>query len=235
MRQIRALTPGGELKLTNSSKKYRRERSGPIFFNFMARRPVAKEKILEAAQILFWQGGYCGVSMDEVCAAAGVNKGSLYHYHSNKGYLALAVIDRNQEFALGPLQGELLDLPPGERIFAYYDRVLEAQRAFAAGRGRFPGCPFLKLAAEAPEAGEDEARIRGAIEQWIEAIEAFLGQALQELRPERDPLEAGALAGQLLIHWEGAMLMSEARNHAAPLESARAMTVRLLDDWQRGR
>ncbi|MFD2875535.1 TetR/AcrR family transcriptional regulator [Paenibacillus rhizoplanae] len=44
-----------------------------------------KSRILHNASSLFAQKGYGAVSMNEVCLAAKVSKGSLYHHFSQQG------------------------------------------------------------------------------------------------------------------------------------------------------
>ncbi|BCG60337.1 TetR/AcrR family transcriptional regulator [Paenibacillus sp. URB8-2] len=43
-----------------------------------------KETILLHAKALFSQKGYKGVSISDICAAAGLSKGSIYHHFKNK-------------------------------------------------------------------------------------------------------------------------------------------------------
>lgn len=50
-----------------------------------------REKVLEAAALVFLQRGYVGASMEQVRQAAGVSNGSLYHHFSTKAELADAL------------------------------------------------------------------------------------------------------------------------------------------------
>jgi AcrR family transcriptional regulator len=47
-------------------------------------RQFQEEAVLEEAMKLFWQRGYDGLSMDELCAALGLSKPSLYGAFGNK-------------------------------------------------------------------------------------------------------------------------------------------------------
>jgi AcrR family transcriptional regulator len=53
--------------------------------------------LLKAARRLFAQRGYGSVSLDEVCARAGVTKGALYHHFESKQDLFLAVYEQVEE------------------------------------------------------------------------------------------------------------------------------------------
>jgi AcrR family transcriptional regulator len=52
------------------------------------------ERLLRAARELFATAGYAGTSLEAVCAAAGVTKGSLYHHFDGKAELFEAVFAR---------------------------------------------------------------------------------------------------------------------------------------------
>ncbi|MER0246167.1 helix-turn-helix domain-containing protein [Streptomyces sp. HSW2009] len=88
---------------------------------------------LDAAARLFAEHGVDGVSMDQVAAAAGVGKGTLFRRFGDKSGLAVALLDARERV----LQEAILSGPPplgpgapdGERlaafIGAYFDYLLE--------------------------------------------------------------------------------------------------------------
>jgi TetR/AcrR family transcriptional repressor of nem operon len=64
-----------------------------------ARRPPAKEALLEVATRLFRTQGYDATSIDDICRAAGVTKGALFHYFANKQAIAAACLEAWDEMA----------------------------------------------------------------------------------------------------------------------------------------
>jgi Transcriptional regulator len=58
---------------------------------------VTKKRIIDKAKHLFIRKGYGAVSMNEVCEAAEVSKGSLYHHFKSKDELFLQVIEEDSE------------------------------------------------------------------------------------------------------------------------------------------
>lgn len=80
-------------------------------------------KVLAAAERLFAERGVAAVSMDDVAAAAGVGKGTLYRRFGDKGGLAIALLDEQER----RLQEDLLHgspplgpgAPAAERIAAF--------------------------------------------------------------------------------------------------------------------
>ena len=65
-------------------------------------------RVLAAAERLFGERGVAGVTMDDVAAAAGVGKGTLYRRFTDKGGLAIALLDERER----ELQQLILTGPP---------------------------------------------------------------------------------------------------------------------------
>jgi AcrR family transcriptional regulator len=80
-------------------------------------QPVARERadaarnrlrVLDAAERLFAEHGVACVTMDDIAAAAGVGKGTLYRRFTDKGGLAVALLDERER----ALQAGILSGPP---------------------------------------------------------------------------------------------------------------------------
>jgi AcrR family transcriptional regulator len=65
-------------------------------------------KVLDAAERLFAERGITAVTMDDVAAAAGVGKGTVYRRFTDKGGLAVALLDERER----ELQHAILNGPP---------------------------------------------------------------------------------------------------------------------------
>jgi TetR/AcrR family transcriptional regulator, transcriptional repressor for nem operon len=91
-----------------------------------ATAPIAhssKTKLLDAALKVIRSKGYSATTLDDICAAAGVTKGSFFHHFSGKEDLALAAV-RHWNVLTGGLFAsaayqQVAD--PRERILAYID------------------------------------------------------------------------------------------------------------------
>ena len=213
--------------LTKLSKKGDGAR-GVVYIGRMPRRPEAKAKILETALLLFWQKGPAAVSMDEVGRAAGVHKGSLYHYHRDRDALALAVVDEMRS-RTGEVLGRAREIAdPRTRLLHYFDTVARLQGDIAREHGQFPACPIATMAADAP--GDDPV-LRAATESVFRDILGLIDEVLAELRPGASKRARAAAAEDLLIVWEGAQTLAGARNEPTPFKRARALTIKLLEAW----
>lgn len=65
------------------------------------RKEVRSQELLAAALDLFVERGYAATRLDDVAARAGVSKGTLYLYFSNKKDLFNAVVRENMLLAIG--------------------------------------------------------------------------------------------------------------------------------------
>src|SRR5260221_10847292 len=106
----------------------------------MAPRKTANspaERILAAADKLFYQQGIRAVGVDAIVAEAGVSKRTLYNYYATKDDLIAAyLIGRFKHIAPS-------DAPPRQQILGYFDYL---ERAFA--RPDFRGFPYVNAVAE---------------------------------------------------------------------------------------
>ena len=83
----------------------------------------SRSKLLDAALQVIRTKGYVATTVDDICAMAGVTKGSFFHHFKSKDELALATIDHwnvmtGGFFAQAPYQ-QISD--PRERVLAYID------------------------------------------------------------------------------------------------------------------
>ena len=86
-------------------------------------QPDSKTKLLDATLGLVRQKGYSATRVEDVCAAAGVTKGSFFHHFNSKEDLALTAVahwDANTSsfFASAPYHQPA---DPLERLLAYID------------------------------------------------------------------------------------------------------------------
>lgn len=56
--------------------------------------PETRERLYESAQRLMIEKGYPATSIDEICTAAGVTKGSFFHYFGSKDQLGRELLER---------------------------------------------------------------------------------------------------------------------------------------------
>src|SRR5437773_2548746 len=99
------------------------------------------ERILAAADKLFYAQGIRAVGVDTVAAEAGVSKRTLYNHYPSKDALIAAYLTARFKH-LAPS-----DAPAREQILGNFDRL---ERLIADGR--FRGCPYVNAV---PDLGAD--------------------------------------------------------------------------------
>ncbi len=84
---------------------------------------ATKTKLLDAARDVIRAQGYAATTVDDICASAGVSKGSFFHHFGSKDELGVAAIEAfssmaDRLFTAAPYN----DLPdPRDRVFGYVD------------------------------------------------------------------------------------------------------------------
>src|SRR5205807_10497093 len=120
----------------------------------MARpRGFDEKKVLQAARDEFWSCGYAATSIDDVAAATGLGKGSLYGAFGDKHALFLRVFDDYCTEAVNAVRGAL-DGPDSGAYGRLRDHVLAVARATGNDTDRL-GCLLARGTAEL--AGSDPA------------------------------------------------------------------------------
>ena len=172
--------------------------------------------------------GYHGTGVQEIVQAAGVPKGSFYHYFASKEDFSLQAL----EFFYGPrLQryAEALSNPqrsPGARILSYYADVIEHfARQEKIEYHCFIGCLSFEMA-------ELSQPIGRRVEEILQRSMQILADCLREAR-DAGELPAGqdctALAEFIGNAWECALMRMKVGGTVAPLKIFLDQLQRLLE------
>lgn len=84
---------------------------------------ATRSRLLEAARDVIRTKGYGATTVDDICAAAGVSKGSFFHHFTSKEQLGVAAIEAfdamaEELFTTAPYAGFA---DPRDRVFGYLD------------------------------------------------------------------------------------------------------------------
>jgi TetR/AcrR family transcriptional repressor of nem operon len=87
------------------------------------RSAATRTKLLDAARDVIRAQGYAATTVDDICAAAGVTKGSFFHHFPSKEQLGIAAIEQFNEaasaiFGSAPYSTEP---DPRDRVLGYVD------------------------------------------------------------------------------------------------------------------
>lgn len=145
------------------------------------RDPELDQSILTAAVDLLAEGGYAGMTMEEVAARAGVGKASLYLRWPNKVALVAEAIRRHS--AIVPDIPDTGSLSEDMRAFLHdlLRRKSAARGAVAAVSGEIATNPELREAWRESVAGTLSACVRAIVERAVERGELPGGSDIELL------------------------------------------------------
>jgi len=168
----------------------------------------AREKLLDAAQRLMLVKGYPATTIDEICAAAKLTKGSFFHYFESKEDLGKALLDRyassGQRREWSALQMNNRD--PLKRVYGYLDF---SARLYQRPHGR-NGCLLGNFAQELSDTHpEIRSLCAERFDEWAEMLKRALDEAKIKHRP-RAPLDTQSLAEHFIAVLEGSLILGKA-------------------------
>ncbi|MEO3810277.1 TetR/AcrR family transcriptional regulator [Sphaerisporangium sp. B11E5] len=194
----------------------------------MGRSSDAKEKILTAARSLIELRGYSALGVAEICTAAGVPKGSFYHFFESKEALALAVIDGHWAVQLRDWTRVLhSDDAPLQRLRRLFEETEAAQRAGQQSCGTVSGCMFGNLTLEMSNQTEAiRERLQRIFDAQVDMVAAVVAEALDRGDVTvADPREA---ARSVVAQLEGQVLFAKLYNDTQGLGVLWANCLALL-------
>ncbi|MGO8699677.1 MAG: TetR/AcrR family transcriptional regulator [Limisphaerales bacterium] len=197
------------------------------------KQPEARRKLIEATTALMLRQGFNATTLDEICAEAGVAKGSFFYHFENKDDIGQAVAKAWGEFGQS-MYAEAWKQPsePLEEIHRLFD-IME-------GITRRPEPCVCLVGMLTQEMSGEHPGFRAACERelntWTEMFRSRLEAAKQQLKPtvNFDPAEVAWFLNSL---WQGSALIGKARQSTemirANLRLARAYVDSLFANSQR--
>jgi AcrR family transcriptional regulator len=163
-------------------------------------RAYDPQAALQRATDRFWRGGYSSTSLDEICAATGMNRPSLYAAFGDKHALYLKTLERYWRLSLVAVHEALAD--DQQTLETALMRVYDGQLSiYFSDDGLSRGC--FAIGTATTEAVED-AEIRCALAEGLRALDADfearlrMARARGELKNDADPAALAVLASATL-------------------------------------
>jgi AcrR family transcriptional regulator len=180
-------------------------------------RLSARDRLLAAADELFYAEGVHTVGIDRIIERAGVAKASLYSTFGSKDELVRAYLEgRHQARRARLLDGLSRYETPREKILGVFDIMGEL-----AASPTFRGCAFYNASAESPD-GSAAQEVTAANRAWTRSLFRDLAQAVGAPDPD-------TLASQLVIVYDGSSVGARMDRDYRPAATARAIAATLID------
>jgi len=194
-----------------------------ILAGMTTKRAPARDRLLDAADRLFYAEGVHTVGIDRISEEAGVAKGSLFYNFSGKDELVAAYLDGRAERRRARIERHTAALTdPVDKLLAVFDALAEA-----VGEPGFRGCAFANANAEAAGPDSVEAlalrRYRGWFEELVLSLTTEAGYA--------DP---AGVAERIRLLYDGAVANTQLDANPAAVSVAKELAALVLASAPRG-
>jgi len=156
-----------------------------------------RDRLLDAADRLFYREGVRAVGIDRVLAEADAAKASLYQHFGCKDQLVASYLERRTGEARASIEAYLADTPPSQRALKFFDWVVEWTES-----KDFRGCPCQHTVSELTDAAHPARAVALGQREW-------LAERFREWTAAAGVKDPKATARALVVLFDGAVAGSE--------------------------
>jgi len=189
------------------------------------RHDNTRQHILETGLGIFAGKGFASVGLNELLKAAGVPKGSFYHYFESKEQYGQALLEDYFERYLADIDSLFASEAASghERLMRYWQRWLDRQCDECAEQK----CLVVKLAAEVSDLSDAmRLTLRDGTDRIVDRVAGAIETGIADA--SLPALEARPTAQLLYQLWLGASLLGKLHRNSQALENAMRFTRQLL-------
>jgi AcrR family transcriptional regulator len=190
----------------------------------MARpRSFDPDEALDLARDVFWRNGFQGTSLDDITAATGLAKPSLYAAFGDKNALFLKVLDRYHASIVADAERTLNQGPSARDAI---ERWLTGFVPYCSGTKGIRGCLSVNTAADGIS---DQKDVRDRVERFNRKLEQLLSNRLRADRAQfSDAFDPDAAAHTIMAIYLGLMVMAKDAPTAARVRATLNQALKLL-------
>ena len=190
----------------------------------MARpRSFDPDEALDLAHDVFWQKGFQGTSLDDITAATGLAKPSLYAAFGDKSALFLKVLDRYHQRIVANAERAINEGPSARDAI---ERWLTGFVPFCSGAKGSRGCLSVNTTADG---ASDQKEVRKRVQRFNRKLEELLAD---RLRTDRAQFAAGfdpdSAARAIMAMYLGLMVLARDAPDAARVRATLNQVMKLL-------
>ena len=172
----------------------------------MTKAEKTRNFIVEKTAPIFNMKGYAGTSLNDITAATGLTKGSIYGNFANKDEVALAAFDYNLKNVSSSIDAEMnKQASIKDKLLVY----INIYQKFIDGSLSEGGCPVLNTAIDADDTHPElRGRVLKAVLDWKNKIAKLVeaGIASKEINPDQNPEQ---IALTIIAMVEGGIMISK--------------------------
>lgn len=182
-------------------------------------RPNTREKIVGAADLLFYERGFENTSFAEVAKKVGISRGNFYHHFKTKDQILEAVIERRLQERQAMMDRWEIDGETPQQRIASFIRLLLLNETKIRAYGCPVGTLFLELSKVDHDHQADALRLFDLFRYWLRRQFSRMGRAD----------DADDLAMTLLARSQGVATLASAYPNEDFLEREVAQMMAWLD------
>ncbi|WP_198034140.1 TetR/AcrR family transcriptional regulator [Acidihalobacter ferrooxydans] len=186
-----------------------------------------RQRILDSGHRIMAAEGFSSVGLNKILQAAGVPKGSFYHYFKSKEQFGQSLLEDYFRHYLALMDQSFSDanVPALQRLMGYWEHWLSNYESTCQDQQ----CLVVKLSAEVADLSESmRLTLRDGTDRIIGRLAKCIADGVADKSlPALDPLPVATLLYEL---WLGASLLTKLHRNSEPLVKALETTRQLLGD-----
>src|SRR5215470_14924636 len=184
-------------------------------------RQFDEEELIAVALEVFWRKGLHDATMQDLAAATGVQRGSLYHAYGDKEAIFLRAFDRYAENFLETAGRALAEGDAAGRLRNFLDVIIVNMTSGSPPRG----CLTTRTALDA---AISSTAVRERVQGLLGRLEQLIGKAIGAAPNGRSAVDATRLARVVVTFTRGLAVMERAGYGRKQLKEAAATFVDAL-------
>jgi AcrR family transcriptional regulator len=191
----------------------------------MARpRSFDTDLALDRARDVFWRKGFQSTSLDDITAATGLAKPSLYAAFGDKNAMFLKVLERYHASIVADAERILNE---GASAREAIERWLTGFVPFCSGVKGIRGCLSVNTAADG---ASDQKEVRNRVGRFNRKLEQLLSKRLRADRAQfSDTFDPDVSAHTIMAIYLGLMVLAKDAPDAARVRATLNQALKLLD------
>ena len=184
-------------------------------------RQFDEQEVIALALDVFWRKGLHDATMQDLAAATGVQRGSLYNAYGDKEAIFLRAFDQYALQFLETAAHALAEGDAAERLRNFFDVIIVNMTSGSPSRG----CLTTRTALDAAISSED---VRARVQGLLGRLEQIVSQAIGSAANRPVTVDANRLARVVVTFTRGLAVMERAGYSRKQLKEAAATFVDVL-------
>ena len=184
-------------------------------------RQFDEQEVIAVALDVFWRKGLHDATMQDLAAATGVQRGSLYNAYGDKEAIFLRAFDRYAAQFLQTAANALAQGDAAARLQNFFDLIIVNMTSGSPPRG----CLTTRTALDATISS---AAVRQRVQSVLSRLEQLIARAISTAPNGRSAIDANRLARVVVTFTRGIAVMERAGYGRKQLKEAAATFVDAL-------